>query len=105
MARRRRRSYSRPRRVYRYVSRSRARSYAPRGQGKQIIDGLMAGAGGAIASKYIGNSALVQPAVNIGVGYFRRNSTLKTLGGVQLGVALANMFTGNGAGIGGGGGY
>ena len=67
---------------------------------KPIIDGVLAGAGGSIAGKYLG--AYGQPVATLGIGYFRKNATLKTIGAIQLGSMIASQFTGgNGAGTGG----
>ena len=67
---------------------------------KPIIDGVLAGAGGSLATKYIG--AYGQPVATLGVGYFRNNATLKTLGAMQIGTILVSSFTGgNGTGNGG----
>lgn len=70
---------------------------------KPIIDGLIAGAGSQIAGKYLG--AWGRPVAVLGVGYYMKNSTLKTIGGMEIGAMLGSMFTGgNGiGGIGGGG--
>lgn len=67
---------------------------------KGTIDGVMAGAVGGLASRYLG--AYGQPIGTLGVGWFRKNNTLMTLGGMQLGSMLLGM-TGLGNGNGGGG--
>ena len=90
---RRRRSYTRARK---YVRRARTGG----GGVKPIIDGALAGAGGLLATKYIG--AYGQPIATLGVGYFRNNNTLKTLGAMQIGAILVSSFVG-GAGAGNGG--
>lgn len=90
----RRRYYPRARKVY-----SRARGGG--GKFKAIIDGVIAGAGGQIATSFIG--AWGQPLAYGVVGYFRNNPTLKTLSGVALGQQLGRMLPfGNGGGNGGG---
>lgn len=66
---------------------------------KPIIDGVLAGAGGSLASKYIG--AYGQPIATLGIGYFRNNPTLKTLGAIQIGNILVSSFVGNGGSNGG----
>ena len=67
---------------------------------KPIIDGILAGAGGSIANKYLG--AYGQPVAQLGIGYFRNNATLKTIGAIQLGNLIAANFTGGSVGNGGG---
>jgi len=100
MARRRRarRYYPRARRVY-----SSARGGG--GRNKQMIDGLMAGAIGGLANKYLPIRGLGQPIAALGVGMFRNNSVLKTEGSRELGAALVSMFIGNGSSGGNGGAY
>ncbi len=88
------------RRNYRRYAR-RARSYGPKGT-KTIIDGVLGGVGASIGSKYLGSWGA--PAAYIGVGYFRNNNTLKTLGAVQLGQQLATMIPFIGGGGNGNGG-
>jgi len=90
---------------------SRARSYVRRARGgggngnmKGIVDGLLAGVAGGVASKYVGSYG--QPAATIGIGWFRHNNTLMTLGGIQLGQMVGSMVgLGNGNGNGNGGFY
>lgn len=94
----RRGSYGRTRTVYRKAKRSYRRASGGAGGFKPIVDGVLAGAGGQVASKYIG--AWGQPAAILGVGYFMKNNTLKTIGGMQIGAMLGGMFAGNG-GLGG----
>ena len=99
MARRKRapkRRYTRARKVY-----SRARGSG--GKFKAILDGAIAGAGGQVASSFIGQWG--QPLAFGAVGYFRNNPTLKTLAGVAIGEQIGAMlpFGGN-AGNGNGGG-
>jgi len=77
----RRRSYktryrTRTRTVYR-----KARSGG--GSLKPIIDGLMAGAGATLLKKYL-NVPFADDLAVLGVGYFRNNTTLKTIGGMGL---------------------
>lgn len=69
---------------------------------KGTIDGLLAGAAGNLAGKYLGSMG--QPIGTLGVGWFRKNNTLMTIGGLQLGSMLINM-TGIGGGNGNGGGF
>ena len=93
MARTRTRYRTRVKRVY-------SRSRGGGGKAKQIIDGVLAGAVGSYAGNFLGGFG--QPAAYIGIGWFRKNSTLSTLGGVQLGQMLGGML-GGGGGSGNGG--
>ena len=89
---RRRRSYTRARKVYR-------RSRTGGGSFKPIIDGVLVGAaGGFLRGKIPYSDALVA----LGVGYFRNNTTLKTIGAMELGQALTSGMFGGGNGNGGG---
>jgi hypothetical protein len=95
-----RRTYAAPKRkrVYKMARRKKYYRYARSGGGKmkQVIDGVLVGAGTQFLNGKIPYS---QPLVTLGVGIFRNNSTLKTLGGVQLGSALlGGVFGGNGGG-------
>jgi len=86
----RRRSYKK--KAYRYA----------RGGGgamKPIIDGVLVGAArGFLNGKIPFGSAIA----TLGVGFFRNNATLKTLGGIELGQALLGGVLGGGNGGGGG---
>jgi hypothetical protein len=88
MARRGRR-YSRARRYY-----SRARGGRGKGGGgvtKNILDGVIVG----IAQTALPDVLPMQDAlICTGVGWFRRNPTLITLGGVQLGAYVGGMIGG-----------
>jgi len=65
------------------------------GSMKPIIDGVLVGvASGFLAGKIPYSNAVV----SLGVGYFRNNTTLKTLGAVQLGQGLLGGVFGNGNG-------
>ena len=68
---------------------------------KPIIDGVLAGAGGMLATKYLG--VYGQPIAHLGIGYFRHNNTLKTLGAISLGNILVSQFTGGNGNTGTGG--
>ena len=92
MARRKTRYRTRTRTVYR-------RARGGGGKAKQIIDGVLAGAVGSYAGNFLGGFG--EPAAYIGIGWFRKNSTLSTLGGVQLGAMLGSMLGGGGSGNGG----
>ena len=54
---------------------------------KPIIDGLLAGIAGQLASKWIGGYG--HPAASIGIGMWRNNTVLKTEGARELGAMLA----------------
>jgi len=89
MARRRsyRRTYTRTRRGV-----SRARSFGKGGLVGNIIDGVLVGA----IQGIIPNDALMgygDTLVPIGVGWFRKNPTLQTIGGYQLGLKIASSMT------------
>jgi len=68
---------------------------------KQPIDGVLAGVAAAAAGKYAGGWGT--GLGYLAVGMFRKNTTLKTLGGVALGRQIAGMipFLGNGSTNGG----
>jgi hypothetical protein len=72
---------------------------------KQILDGVLAGVGGQLAGKYVGGWGA--PIATLGVGMFRNNTTLKTIGGLEIGGMIAGMipFIGNGGTNGSGGLY
>lgn len=63
------------------------------GSMKPIIDGLMAGAGANLLSKYV-NIPMADDLAILGVGYFRNNATLKTIGALGLGSDLVSMGLG-----------
>ena len=95
------RKVSRPmarRRSYRKIYR---RARGGGGSMKPIIDGVLAGAAGGLATKYIGNMG--HPIATLGIGYFRNNTVLKTEGARELGAMLVTQFVG-GSNVGGGGG-
>jgi uncharacterized protein (DUF2062 family) len=85
----RRRSFRRGRR---YFSRARGRSKGGGGSvTKNAIDGIIVG----IAQTALPDVMPMQdPLIALGVGWFRRNPTLMTLGGVQLGAQLGSMVGG-----------
>jgi len=91
---RRRRSYTRSRKVYR-----RARTGG--GSFKPIIDGIIVGAAGSFLRGRIPYSDALIP---LGVGYFRNNTTLKTIGAMNLGQQLLGTV-GVGGSNGSNGGY
>jgi hypothetical protein len=57
---------------------------------KQPLDGVLAGVAAQAGSKYLGGWGT--GAGYLGVGYFRNNTTLKTLGGVAFGRQIAGMI-------------
>jgi hypothetical protein len=92
MARRRRNYRRAARTIYR---RARSSTSAGRmGSMKPVIDGVVAGAIGQIATKYIGPYG--HSAATLGVGMFRNNNVLKTEGARELGAQLVAQFTGGG---------
>jgi len=96
MARTRTRYRTRVKRVY-------SRSRGGGGKFKPVIDGALAGIGGNIASKYLGNWG--NPVAYGAVGIWRRNQTLTTLAGVSLGQAVSGMLPFIGGGSNGNGGF
>jgi hypothetical protein len=86
---RRRRSYGR--RFRRYYTRARGRKTGGGSVTKNAIDGAIVG----IAQTALPDVIPMQdPLIALGVGWFRRNPTLMTLGGVQLGAQLGGMIGG-----------
>jgi len=81
------------RKTYRRYSR-RASSMNP------LIKGIIAGAGATMIKKYL-NVPFADDLAVLGVGYFMKDNTLKTIGAVGLGSDLAGTFTGNGTNGGG----
>ena len=84
------------------------RVYRGRGGGgglKPVVDGAIAGVAGGILQKWLGKWAI--PGAAVAVGMWRKNATLKTEGGRELGLMISQglpFFGGNG-GNGGAGGY
>jgi hypothetical protein len=66
---------------------------------KPIVNGVLAGAGGKLATKYVGSWG--RPLAYVGIGYFMKDNTLKTLGGIGIGETIGSMVTGNGGNGGG----
>ena len=99
MARKRRtRRYS-PRRGRRTYSRARGGG----GKYKPVIDGLLAGVAATLVKRFLPNTPFADDAALIGVGIFRKNPTLTTIGAMGLG---SDLIAGFGGGMpGGGGGY
>lgn len=97
MARRRNRGGYR-RSARRYYSRARGGRKGGGSVTKNAIDGLIVG----VAQTALPNVIPMQdPLIALGVGWFRHNPTLMTLGGIQLGAALGGMV-GGGLNLGGG---
>ena len=95
----RKRKYTKARKTY-------ARARSGGGKFKNILDGVMGGAGDGFLSGFIGEWST--PVAFGAVGYFRNNPTLQTLAGVSVGEKLVTMLPfigGGGTGNGGGGGY
>ena len=57
---------------------------------KPIIDGLLAGAGAGLIKNFV-NFPMADDLALLGVGYFRKNNTLKTLGAIGLAGDLLNF--------------
>ena len=97
----------------RVIYRARKATRRARGGGgtsgfKPVIDGFLAGIGGAAINKFLPQAkGLGQPIAAIGVGVFRKNPVLKIEGSRELGAYVGAMLLGgNGGGAyGGGGGY
>lgn len=88
MARRRR--YARARRTYR-----KARGFGGGGIVGNVVDGVLTGA----VQGMIPNDALMgygDSLAPIAIGWFRKNKTLQTIGGYQLGLKIASSMTGGG---------
>jgi len=67
---------------------------------KNAIDGIIVG----VAQSAIPDVIPMQkPLIALGVGWFRKNPTLTTLGGIQVGAALGSMMSGTLGGLTGGG--
>ena len=88
--------------ITRYIrSRPKRRRRSTGGGGKKdIIDGLIAGAAATLIKKYI-NVPFADDAAMLAVGYFRHNTTLKTIGAIGLGSDLVGSIPAIG-GVGGG---
>jgi hypothetical protein len=92
-------SMARYRRTRRYASRARSfgrrsRSFGGGGGSmtKNVLDGAIVG----IAQSAIPDMFPMQdPIIALGVGWWRKNPTLTTLGGLQLGASIGGMFGGS----------
>jgi hypothetical protein len=86
-----------------YPTRYRTRTIVKRarsggGSMKPLLDGLIVG----VASGFLrGKIPYADAITTLGVGYFRNNATLKTLGAVQLGQSLLGGVFGGGSNGGG----
>ncbi len=87
-----RRSRSRRRYYARSFRRFRGRSSGKGSMTKNAIDGVIVGALQTALPDVI---PMQDPLIALGVGWFRRNPTLITLGGVQAGAALGSMLGGS----------
>lgn len=75
---------------------SRARGFGGGGVVGNVLDGVIVGA----VQGMVPNNALWgygDALVPIGVGWFRKNKVLQTIGGYQLGLKIASGFAGQGA--------
>ena len=77
------------------------RAYGARGGMKPIIDGIIGGVAAEAGQKFLGGYGGAIGA--LGAGYFLKNSTLKTIGGFQLGSMLGDKLPmiGGGGTVGG----
>ena len=66
------------------------------GKGKPMIDGIVAGAIGQVATNIIGDYG--HPVAALGVGFIRNNPVLLTEGSRGVGALLVGQFTGTGGG-------
>lgn len=83
----------------------RARSFGGGGKyggiTKNVLDGVIVGVANTALPKVI---PMQEGLVTLGVGWFRRNPTLTTLGGIQVGAQLGQMIGGSIGGLNVGGG-
>lgn len=95
MARRRGRRFTRARKTY-----SKARGFGGGGIVGNVLDGVIVGAvqGMVPAGALWGFGDALVP---IGVGWFRKNNVLQTIGGYQLGLKIAQGMAGQGLGTAG----
>lgn len=83
-------------RPYRYRTRTRTivrRSRSSGGKYKGLIDGILAGAGATLIKKYV-NVPFADDLAIMGVGIWRKNSTLTTIGAIGLGSDLVGVMPG-----------
>lgn len=87
----------------RYVTRTRRAARRVGGFGGGLVGNVLAGIVAGAAGRFTaGIHPLAPAATTAGVGWFMKNPTLQTLGGMQLGNAL---LSGNGGTSGGSGWY
>jgi len=87
---------TRSRTVTRYVTRARRATRRASTFGGGVVGNLLAGFVAGAAGRFTsGIHPLAQPAATAGIGWFMKNPTLQTIGGMQLGTML---FSGTGAG-------
>ena len=86
---RRRRYYTRVKRSY--------RTRGGMGAFKPIVNGIIAEAGSSFASNFLG--AYSRPVIYGAAGWFLKDTTLKTLCGIQLGGMLLGGGNGNLGGV------
>lgn len=65
------------------------RNYAKAKSGG-LVAGFIAGAGGAILSKFVNLGGYNQPISDLAVGMYMRNDTLQTIGGRSIGAMLSS---------------
>jgi len=70
---------------------------------KPVMDGAIAGVAGGVLTRFIGNWGV--PAGALAVGMWRNNTTLKTEGGRELGLMLAQNIPFLGGSTNGSGGF
>lgn len=92
----------RKRTVTRYVTRAR-RAVSRRSGSAGIVNNLLAGAVAGVAAPFVRNIHPLAPgAAYAGIGWFMKNPTLQTLGGLSLAQGLVGTVSGGGSAAGGG---
>jgi hypothetical protein len=69
------------------------RRYTRKAGMNDMIQGIIAGAGANLITKYV-NIPMADDLALLGVGYFMKNKTLRTMGAVGLGSDLVSMGLG-----------
>ena len=87
MARKKTRYRYRTKKIYR-------RARGGGGKHKPIIDGILAGAGATLIKRFLPNTPFADDLAMLGVGWFRKNPTLMTIGAIGLGSDLVAGFGG-----------
>jgi len=90
-------------RKYRYRTKvkrvySRARASVPM---KNVMDGVFAGVVSGVASNWLGGWG--SPVGKLAIGWWRRNSTLSTMAGIEFGNMISGVLPFGGSGSSGGG--